>query len=1751
MHLKHLKPLLEPQLGASKICCMGWSPNNNKLAVCTSDRVVLLYDENGERRDKFSSKPIDSKYGKKSYSVKALAFSPCSTKIALGQSDNIIYVYRVGEEWGEKKIICNKFIQTSAVTSLIWPLDNAIVYGIAEGKVRLANTLTNKASTIYATDSYVVSLASNQSGKGIISGHADGTLIRYFFDDEGTGDAQGKIITHSCAPYALAWATNNILVGGCDRKVVVYSREGRSLQTFDYSRDNTEKEFTTAVCNPSGQSVVVGSYDRLRLFTYSQRKSLWDEAKPKNIKNLYTITALSWKKDGSRLCAGTLCGGVEIFDCCLRRSIFKNKFEMTYVGLSQVIVKNMSTGTRVVLKSHYGYEITDVKILGGDRYLVANTSDTLLLGDLLSNRLSEVTWQGSGGNEKYFFQNETVCMIFNAGELTLVEYGSNEILGSVRTELMNPHLISVRLNERQHSHKTFTDNKKMAYLIDAKTVSIVDLTQMFSIATIQHNSKLDWLELNETGRKLLFRDKRLQLHMYDLETEVKSTLLSYCSFVQWVPQSDVLVAQNRESLCVWYNIDAPERVTMFPIKGEIIQLERVDGKTEVLVQEGVNTVTYTLDEGLIEFGTAIDDGDFNRATAFLETLEMSPETEAMWRTLCKLALENCKLPIAERCCAALRDVSKAKYLKELSKMVQKYEVETGGDGINYYKVQAKIAILEKNFKKVEQIYLENGAVDECIEFYKSVHLWTDAINLAQSRNHSDLKSLQMQYYDWLISTNQDGAAGLLLQQQQDYTGAISLYMKAGLPARAAKLAFSRSELLSNRSLMEQIVSGLLKYELYEQAGELYEKVGDYQRALECYRNDKAFRRAVDLARSSFPSEVVRLELEWANHLSSQKQLDAAINHYIEAGATSKAVEAAIGSRQFSKANVLLEGLDSAESAKYFHQIALHYSQSGDHKKSAEFFIRSGSRHEAVELLLQAGSWEQAHQLAQTCMAPQEIQELYANTAQSQQDLGKYREAERLYLTIGESESVITMYKKLQRYDDMMRLVASHHPEILHDTHIHLAKELESQDLIEQAQHHYIKGGDWKTAVNMFRQRNMWEEAYKVAKEHGSGNAHKQVAFLWARTLGGDSAVKLLNRFNLLETAIDYAADNCSFDFAFDLAKTVSKDKTTELHLKYAMYLEDEGKFQQAEAEFVEAGKAKEAVLMYIHNQDWQSAERVATNHDPESVNDVLCGQGRLAFEQKEFQQGETHFLRAHRADLIVKNYRELGMWNEALHICREYLPNKYDQLQLEYEQQVTKKGASGVQTLIQQGQECEARGEYSQAIGWYCKVNQEVTHDSQILEKCWSKASELALKFLPNNKATAVVQLLAPKFVQLNRHSKAAELYVQVDMIQEAADCLMEANEFEKAKNMCKNYAPDLESYVDEKYKLHLKHSGDIKSMVPVDVMAALDMYVESGQWEKCIETAEEQGDEILHKYVALYAAHLLKDQNCLDALELYSQHGAPAKPQNFNIYKRIVTDLLSSPKYDTYKTWAALRDVFFGLVGNMEANEMQNNENYEDFSIYLLISHYYAIRSACLEIDNMKEIVAKISTSLLRYTTHIPVDRAFYEAGLHCKKAQLLNMTFIFWNRLLDLTEAIDEGSIEVMDNSDFQGTDIPFEVPLPEKQYLSFETREEVRGWILTILMDQKLTQVLPMDERNCFEANLHSPTTNITSLPCIVTGYPVLRNNIDFRSEGRAANRDDWQKITMAAKTKSSYEIQDVFRFIAQYSGGLGSAASSYHN
>jgi len=49
----------------------------------------------------------------------------------------------------DKKTICNKFVQQSAVTCLIWPPDQQIIFGTADGRVSwLNNILTVKIMTI-------------------------------------------------------------------------------------------------------------------------------------------------------------------------------------------------------------------------------------------------------------------------------------------------------------------------------------------------------------------------------------------------------------------------------------------------------------------------------------------------------------------------------------------------------------------------------------------------------------------------------------------------------------------------------------------------------------------------------------------------------------------------------------------------------------------------------------------------------------------------------------------------------------------------------------------------------------------------------------------------------------------------------------------------------------------------------------------------------------------------------------------------------------------------------------------------------------------------------------------------------------------------------------------------------------------------------------------------------------------------------------------------------------------------------------------------------------------------------------------------------------------------------------------------------------------------------------------------------------------------------------------------------------------
>lgn len=54
-------------------------------------------------------------------------------------------------------------------------------------------------------------------------------------------------------------------------------------------------------------------------------------------------------------------------------------------------------------------------------------------------------------------------------------------------------------------------------------------------------------------------------------------------------------------------------------------------------------------------------------------------------------------------------------------------------------------------------------------------------------------------------------------------------------------------------------------------------------------------------------------------------------------------------------------------------------------------------------------------------------------------VGRFSVCLRLFSAVKQPDLAITMYKKNRMFDDVIRLVAKHHPDLLTETHLHLAK----------------------------------------------------------------------------------------------------------------------------------------------------------------------------------------------------------------------------------------------------------------------------------------------------------------------------------------------------------------------------------------------------------------------------------------------------------------------------------------------------------------------------------------------------------------------------------------------------------------------------------------------------------------------------------------------------------------------------------------
>ncbi|XP_024359090.2 intraflagellar transport protein 172 isoform X4 [Physcomitrium patens] len=1709
MNLQYVQSLLPSCNTIAKVTALAWAPNSQKLAAVTLHRIVHLFDENGNLKDKFSTKPADPK-GSKVYIVTAMVFSPDSTKLAVGQSDDIIFVYKLGVEWGDKKSICNKFQQTSQVVSIVWPNQhqNELVFGLMDGKVKAGQLRTNRAIVVYShgggtgggtttatggggSAAAVVSLACSPDGSTCIAAHLDGSIYKFAVDAMLSGASAMKICQYGGVPSVLVWG-ESIVVSGSDCKVEFHDGNGGILQQFDYSTLPMVQEFSTACFNPSGDTVVLGSFNGFHVFSLTNQQGFWEDVGRIQVDNPYSISALAWKPDGSQLAVGGLCGNVDVFDACVRKERYKGTFEFTYVTKSQVIVKHLSSGTRIVIRSQYGWEILRINVYHV-QYLIAHTSESLLIGNLETFKLSEVSWRGSG-NEKFLVDNPSVCMIHNAGELSLVEYGCNEVLGTCRTEYLSPFLISVRLNDHlcRLSDPFNEDNKKIAYLIDLQTIRILDLVSGVTAGTLNHDCKIDWLELNPHATHLLFRDKKQQLHLFNLLTQERITLLCFCSYVQWVPDSDVVVAQNRGNLYVWYSIKNPEQATIFPIKGEVEGIERAEGRTEVLVDEGSSAVGYVLDEALIEFGMALEALAYDRAIAILEPLKLAPETEAMWKQLAEAALYHKELAVAERCYAALGDVSKARYVHKVSQAKDEVVQEVGIDGLDHYIVRAKLALLQHEWKVAETLLLEHGQVGKAIQMYTECHRWEEAISVAESQNHPDYASLKQGHYEWLLQTAQEEEAGKLKEVDGDVIGAITLFLKGGLPGHAADCVSNHTLYTFPDDIMESIANALMRANKFEKAGDFLEMLGKYERAKEAYKRGRAYRRAIDLTRRVFPGEVAALEEEWGGWLVSQNQVDAAINHFIEAGCIEKAIESAMASRQWTKAVQIVDAQDIKITIPFCERIARHFEAAKQYAEAEIFFVRAKLASEAVEMYIRANKWDAAHKVAAHHLSEPDAAALYLQRARQLEAVTHYTDAEKLYIEAQEPDLAIDMYNKARKFDHVIQLVSKYRQDALAETHLRIAQQLEREGCLRGAEMHYQGAQDWRSSVKMYTSNGLWEDALRVAKLFGGVPGSKQVAYAWAVSLGGDTGAQLLVKLGLVEQAIEYAMEAGAFEHAFDLCCVSLNHKLPEVQLKYAMFLEDEGRFRDAEDAFIKVGKPREAIDMYMHQQDWTAALRVADLCDPATISDVLVAQAQDMMKKEELQKAEALLIRAKRPDVAIIMYRDKMQWDDALRVAEYFLPSKVAEIHSDLAEYMQSQngGEDSVESLLARGRALELSQNHSEAIDVYLQLDSSLLADFDKLQQVWSLAISLSKENVPE-RLLEVVSTVAGRLIEAELYEVAGELYEDINATKEATNMYIEAGLWEKARAIGASSGAPLQQHVDDLYKEHLIEKGDAAELVKLGhVSGAVEIYVQLGDWPKVHEVAALLGTDEEKNYSLRHAKECLQNGKCGEAIDVLSQHGVPLNCPAFELCSfaacKIISAVDSIPQIQF--TMQKLREILFQIVSSLTLNRALCPEVLTELKRLLIIVNFVTLRYISVA-QELQEMQAKLSISLLRYIGTIPADRAFYEAGMACKQLGWQNMAFVFLNRYLDIVEAIDD------------------------------KQREEVRDWVIQLSMDQQIERALPT--RSCedcgssiYVASLVCFVCKMESDMCCVTGYPVAsEDRVTCKACKMPANKHNW--------------------------------------
>lgn len=98
-------------------------------------------------------------------------------------------------------------------------------------------------------------------------------------------------------------------------------------------------------------------------------------------------------------------------------------------------------------------------------------------------------------------------------------------------------------------------------------------------------------------------------------------------------------------------------------------------------------------------------------------------------------------------------------------------------------------VFHKNLTSAERIYIDQGSPEEAVRMYRQLLQWEDALRVAETYSQPDRHQIKADYIKWLEDTCQEATAAEVYERSGDHPAALNMFLRAGLPSKAAKYRF--------------------------------------------------------------------------------------------------------------------------------------------------------------------------------------------------------------------------------------------------------------------------------------------------------------------------------------------------------------------------------------------------------------------------------------------------------------------------------------------------------------------------------------------------------------------------------------------------------------------------------------------------------------------------------------------------------------------------------------------------------------------------------------------------------------------------------------------------------------------------------------------------------------------------------------------------------------------------------------------------